>query len=369
MVSFTRILFHQRSQALSTIKATGIRPLRSLLYVPCSSPKFLAKSLEENVASSDTIIYDLEDSVPISRKKEAREDLVSFLKANPYLKTRLAVRINAVGSGFEEDDLASIFSIFPSSPSSSNFTPLSPLKPEDHSSTPPLPVIVIPKVDHPAHLSKVASLIKEARGRSAEVGSRVPLIASVESAESLWNVGDIAGWRGEGCQMSGLLFAAEDFCASTSILRSPSRVELLYARSRIVMAAKAFNIAAVDMVCINYKDENVLKEECEEGRRLGFDGKQAIHPAQISRIQSSFSPSLSEIHRATRILEGMEAAELENKGAFGLDLGGGKAIEMIDEPMVKAAKRVVQVANLLGMTDKALSSTTDTDEGPSPHGP
>ena len=83
--------------------------------------------------------------------------------------------------------------------------------------------------------------------------------------------------------MAGLLFAAEDFCASTSIVRSPSRIELLHARSRLVLAAKAFNVPAIDMVCINYKDDAVLKEECEEGRRLGFDGKVRTLPCRVWR--------------------------------------------------------------------------------------
>lgn len=207
------------------------------------------------------------------------------------------MRINAIGSGYEEDDISALFSLYPFTPEPSHFSPSSPNSADDKTSPRPLPVIVVPKVDHPGHLSQLARLIKQGRGTdggqatrrsargmtradhlvrfvaSADVGGRVPVIASIESAEALWNVGDIASWRGEGCSMSGLLFAAEDFCASTGITRSKSRIELLHARSRMVLAAKAFNVPAIDMVCINFKDDAVLKEECEEGKRLGFDGK------------------------------------------------------------------------------------------------
>jgi hypothetical protein len=159
--------------------------------VPCSSPKFLQKSLTDALSTSDTIIYDLEDSVPNSGKEQARTDLVDFLKvselrrhpsrrlpaptslftscsfdqANPRLKTRLAVRINAVGSGYEEDDIAALFSLYPFTTAPAAFAPSSPLAVDDKTSPPPLPVIVIPKVDHPGHLSQVARLIKAGRGR------------------------------------------------------------------------------------------------------------------------------------------------------------------------------------------------------------
>lgn len=112
--------------------------------------------------------------------------------------------------------------------------------------------------------------------------------------------------------------SSQQFCADTGIVRSEDRRELLYARSAVVLAAKAYGLSAIDLVCIvslldvtfiaygdsecpslnarfstfqHYQDMDVLKEECEEGRKLGFDAKQIIHPAQISTIQSAFSPS------------------------------------------------------------------------------
>jgi citrate lyase subunit beta-like protein len=109
-------------------------------------------------------------------------------------------------------------------------------------------------------------------------------------------VGEIAGWRGEGCSMAGLLFAAEDFCASTGIVRSKSRIELLHARSRLILAAKAFQVPAIDMVCINFKDDAVLKEECEEGRRLGFDGKVGRRVSMLlQRYRADLLPSIPSV--------------------------------------------------------------------------
>jgi len=108
-------------------------------------------------------------------------------------------------------------------------------------------------------------------------------------------------------------------CADTSILRTRSRQELLYTRSQIAIAAKAFGLESVDMVCVHYKDLDYLKEECEDGRRLGFSGKvhslffflqdvllpfsqQAIHPSQVDTIQSTFVPSESGTSLITPLL-------------------------------------------------------------------
>ncbi|PSS06843.1 hypothetical protein PHLCEN_2v3562 [Hermanssonia centrifuga] len=105
-------------------------------------------------------------------------------------------------------------------------------------------------------------------------------------------------------------------------------------------------------VCVNYKDLDYLKDECADGRRLGFTGKQAIHPSQVEVIQSTFVPSSKgaplEILRAARILRRMEIAHNEQRGAAGLETeDGGK--EMIDAPMIKQAENTIRVAMAAGI--------------------
>jgi len=137
-------------------------------------------------------------------------------------------------------------------------------------------------------------------------------------------------------------------CADTSIIRTHSRGELLYTRSRIVVAAKAFGIEAIDMVCLDYQGALTLQGECQNGRELGFTGKQAIHPNQVEVIRSTFVPTSAEILRAVRILRTMEAAHASQKGAIGLESeGGGK--EMIDAPMIKQAKNIITKAKATGL--------------------
>ncbi len=137
--------------------------------------------------------------------------------------------------------------------------------------------------------------------------------------------------------------AAEDYCADTNVLRTPSRLELLYARQSVVVAAVAHGIQAIDLVCVDYKNGKVLEEECVEGRQFGFTGKQAIHPSQIEMIHKVFSPSKLEIEKASRVLEGYKAHSELGKGAFSLD---GK---MIDMPVVKAAQKMLDRARFCGL--------------------
>jgi len=167
------------------------------------------------------------------------------------------------------------------------------------------------------------------------------------------NLSSIAGWKSQygplhGGQLSALLFAAEDYCADTGIIRTPSRLELLYTRSSIVVTAKAFGLQAIDMVCINYKDPEYLLAECTDGRRLGFTGKQAIHPAQVDIIHASFVPDSRELNRAVSILRQMKEAHRENRGAIGLAGGDGNS-EMIDAPMIKQAENTVRAARAAGL--------------------
>ncbi|KAF8609711.1 beta subunit of citrate lyase [Ceratobasidium sp. AG-I] len=294
---------------------------RSLLYVPASNEKMLQKSL---ISESDALIYDLEDSVAPSEKARARSSLLEFLKAqSEEHANRAFVRLNAIDTPQFEDDITTMLQF------------------------PGLQGLVMPKIHSAAYLDKVASYVPEGRPLS--------IIASIESARGLWDAGNIAAWgrtsksgAGDKVIVSSLLFAAEDYCADTSIIRTRSRQELLYPRSQMATAAKAFGLQCIDMVCVNYQEEDVLREECEEARRLGYDGKQAIHPKQVSIIQSTFVPTEKELLRAAKIVGQMEKSHASSTGAFGLDTDG-KGAEMIDAPMLKQAEATLAKARAAGL--------------------
>ncbi|KIK80992.1 hypothetical protein PAXRUDRAFT_157166 [Paxillus rubicundulus Ve08.2h10] len=317
------------TRPLSTSASSEPALRRSYLYVPASSGRMLEKSLSF-ATPPDVVIYDLEDSVPPSAcdKKTARERLHQFLCQNLPPPKGVAVRVNDVNTPFFRDDITKILK------------------------HPSVGTLVLPKIHSVQDLHEVSRAIRTSNS------SHTPLriIASIESARAVFGLGEIASWKSEfGSEQEGKLAAllvgqnprALD-CADTSVVRTTSRQELLFVRSQIVIAAKAFGLEAIDMVCVNYKDPRYLHEECEDGRRLGFTGKQTIHPNQVDTVNTTFVPSFKEILRAATILHQMNAAHSSQMGAFGLAMeGGGK--EMIDAPMLKQAENTIQLARAAGL--------------------
>ncbi|GAA5889182.1 hypothetical protein JCM8208_007795 [Rhodotorula glutinis] len=300
------------STASQAHRAPPRPPQRALLYVPGSSQEMVDKVLAGSLppaSQPDVVTLDLEDSVRAEQKASARS-----ASSSTSLRSRKFVRINSGQAGL--DDLESILT------SSS------------------LDGLILPKVHAAADLLAVDKFILEHGG---ERYRDLRVVASIESPLALLNMREIATCS---ARVGGLLFAAEDYCASSRITRTPTRRELLFARSAVVANAHAFGLEAVDLVCVRYKgddSERVLADECREGRELGFTGKQAIHPAQVDIIQREFSPSSAEIGRARAILAQYDAARATGAGAYGLDG------DMMDAPMVLQAESVLAQARAAGV--------------------
>lgn len=175
------------------------------------------------------------------------------------------------------------------------------------------------------------------------------IIALVESARSLTDLNAICA---ASPYLSGLIFAAEDFALDLSITRTPSLSEFLYARSAIVTAARAFNLpSTIDLVCTAFRGEEgqtTLREECEGGKRLGFNGKQCIHPSQVAVAEAVYGPDEAEVTWAVRVVVADEKADRQGRGAWTLD---GK---MIDVPVVGKAKGIVAKAEACGFDVAAV---------------
>lgn len=117
-------------------------------------------------------------------------------------------------------------------------------------------------------------------------------------------------------------------------------MELLYARSAVVNAAKSFGLQAIDLVCIDYKNLNQLEKECLNGKSFGFTGKQAIHPDQVELINSIFTPSKEEISWALEVVKGYQEHCTKGVGAFNYE---GKVIDL---PVVKIARKILIQAGM-----------------------
>jgi len=306
-----------------TTQLTGPSPHPT---VPSSSPKFLEKSRSLTV---DTIAYDLEDSVTPSQKPAARTNILTHLSSYPRPPniTELSVRINAVSSGLALQDLSTILR------------------------APHLDAIVVPKVNKASDLHFVTDVIRHTLPERSSAQNQNPLkiLALIESAEAITNLNEI-------CRasplLSGLIFAAEDFALDLSLTRTPSLMEFLYARSAIATSARAHGLpSTIDLVCTSFRGEEgqrVLQEECLQGKGLGFNGKQCIHPSQVEVAQRTFAPGEKEVEWAVRVVVGDEKADIKGRGAWTLD---GK---MIDVPVVGKAKDTVERARLCGMDVDAI---------------
>jgi citrate lyase beta subunit len=164
------------------------------------------------------------------------------------------------------------------------------------------------------------------------------MLVGVETAKGILNLKEIASHP----RLDAIIFGGEDFAASIGATRTSDAVELLYAREAVVTACAAYDLQSIDIVTIDFKNLDVLRAESEFGARLGYTGKQIIHPAQVEPVQSAFTPSDKAIAYAKRVVEAFEASQKEGKGAFALD---GR---MIDMPLLKNAQKVLERARAAG---------------------
>lgn len=285
-----------------------MRPRRALLYMPGDNWKMITKSVTLGV---DSICMDMEDGTAINKKAEARETIGKALRELDFGASEKLARINSVGSGWEPDDIAAVL----------------PYRPDG---------IVLPKVESYEHVEWASKIIEAAELQNGWQINSLRMLIGVETAKGILNLKEIAAHP----RLDGIIFGGEDFAASIGATRGRDAVELLYARQAVVVACAAFDLQAIDIVTIDYKDIEALRAEAEFGARLGFAGKQIIHPAQVEPVQAAFTPGAEAIAHAKRIVAGFEASQKEGKGAFALD---GK---MIDMPLVKNARKVLARAKL-----------------------
>ena len=277
---------------------------RALLYMPGDNWKMITKSITLGV---DSICMDMEDGTAINRKAEARATIAKALQELDFGRSEKLARINSVGSGWEKDDIGAILPYHPDG-------------------------IVIPKIESYDHVEWAGGIIESAELDHGWPINSIRILIGVETAKGILNLREIAAHP----RLDAIIFGGEDFAASIGATRTKDALELLYARQAIVTACAAYDLQAIDIVTIDYTDIAALRTESEFGARLGYSGKQIIHPAQVEPVQTAFTPNDEAIARAKRIVEMFEASQKEGKGAFALD---GK---MIDMPLVKNARRVLE---------------------------
>jgi len=301
-----------------------MKPRRSILSVPGHVQKMHAKALN---SAADVVMLDMEDSVPIDAKADARSQIVDSLLDMDWGDRTVAVRINSLDTPYGYQDILAVV----------------------ESAGSKIDTIVVPKVDHPGDIHFVSRLL-DGIEMNKEIGKPIGIEASIESAEGLENISETACASD---RVKTLVFGIADYSASigarlVSISGHGEREDEIYPGhswhyplSRIVMAAKANGLMAIDAPYGNFKDVEGLKKSAVMAAALGFDGKWVIHPGQIESVNSVFAPSEEDIARAEKVIRAHEEAVKTGRGAVAIDC------RMVDNATIRLANQLWEQARHL----------------------
>ena len=283
----------------------GVRHLRrTFLYVPGSEERKLVKA---QTLGADAVILDLEDSVAPERKADARERISGLLRGTPNPAVEWLIRLNGVTSPHFEADLACATAAKPDG-------------------------LVIAKVDDPATLQEVDRRLDAAERNAGRPAGSLKLFAMIESARAVLNAYAIAGATS---RLQGLILGHVDLLRDLGLTPGPAgQGTVHHARCQLVLAARAARVDAVDAIYLNIQDHDSLRDESLQAARLGFVGKQVIHPGQIPIVHAAFTPSAERVQRAERILGFWQKAQAEGKAVVAMD-------GMLLEPPVIAMEELV----------------------------
>jgi citrate lyase subunit beta/citryl-CoA lyase len=279
---------------------------RTRLYVPGNNPYLMENC---GLFGADVIILDLEDAVAQNEKKDARFLVRKGLSELDFGNSEVIVRINPFSNG-GEDDLKMVVPVLPDG-------------------------IMLPKVGCAADVLKLDKIIQQMEKEEGISEGSIKIFPLIETAEGVVNSFKIA----KASKRNVLLtFGAEDFTADMGIEKTKEAKELFFARSQVVLAAKAAGIGASDTVYSDFEDEQGLIEDTKVSKSLGFEGRGVIHPMQIEHIHKVYEPTEEEIEYAQKVVDALEEAKKSGSGVVSL---GSK---MIDAPVAKRAKRILRLA-------------------------
>lgn len=281
---------------------------RSMLYVPGDSEKMLLHSAG---LPADMLLLNLEDGVAASQKDLARDTVIKSLHQADFGAREVVVRVNSLDTDAGQRDLSVVLSQR-------------------------IDGIVLPKIESREAIQAVDSAVRKLEIRSGIPEGTVRLHAMIESSAGVLNAAPIAA---ASSRMASLIFGSADYAADIRCRPGPDRLEFLLAMQMIVVACRAAGIDAIDAPCFDLRDHEVLRRESDFARRLGFDGKSALHPAQLPVINRAFDVTEEEVAWAEKVLAELDEAEKRGKALSTLDG------TLIDNPHRAAAERILQRKN------------------------
>ena len=263
-------------------------PRRSALFMPAHNDRAIAKA---RTLDCDAVILDLEDAVAPNTKQSARDTARAAVLDGGFDPCEIAVRVNGIGTEWYTDDINTFADV-------------------------PLDALVVPKAQLPADITQLGEFM-DGLGYSPDV----ELWLMAETPTGVFNARQL-------CQahprVGALLIGTSDLLNCLRIPTSIEREGLSYVFSHCVLAAREADINVLDGVCLDLANPEIFRAQCEEGRRLGFDGKALIHPSQIATANEVFAPSDNDIEQANNVMTAWNEALTRGDGLCVLD---GKLVE------------------------------------------
>lgn len=282
------------------------RPRRSVLYLPASNPKALAKarSLE-----ADVVVLDLEDSVAPEFKSDARTAAVAAVREGGWGRREVVIRTNASGTEWADADVAAAAEAGPDA-------------------------VLVPKVSSAADV-----LAYDAALAGAPAHTRLWIM--VETCALMPRLDEVAALAGS-TRLAALVMGTNDLAKEMRAQLRPGRAPFLPILTQTVCAARAHGLLVFDGVSNEFKDMAVVQAECEQGLEFGFDGKCLIHPDQVAQCNAVFTPSASEVAWARAVADAFALPENAGKGAVRVE---GKMAELLH---LEQARRLLAIAEAIG---------------------
>lgn len=285
---------------------------RSMLFLPGNNPNLL---INGSCLGSDAVIFDLEDAVAPDQKDAARILVRNTMRYMDFRGVETIVRINSVDTPYWQEDLDTVL----------------PCKPN---------LILLPKTGTAADVlaaDAYMTALEEKLGLERNTVGLMPLIETALGVENAFAIATASK------RVMALFLGAEDLTADLQCKRTKAGREIEYARTRLVVAARAAGVDVYDTPFTDVNDDEGIWTDTQLAKALGFTGKASISPRHVEVINTVFSPTAKEIDYAYEVLDAIELAKSMGKGAIALH---GK---MIDAPIVARAQRTIDMAKALGL--------------------
>lgn len=282
---------------------------RSVLTVPAVNARALAKVTD---LDCDAVIFDLEDSVALGKKDEARRNLKEFLDQASLGWRERIIRINGVDSPYATEDMQLVLALSPDA-------------------------VLLPKVEEPAVVQGAAEWLSE-----GDATESLRIWAMIETPHGVLNAAAIASsGRTANSRLDAFVVGLNDLRKATRIPAEPGRGYLVSYMMQAVLAARAYGLDVIDSVSNDFRDLDAFEAECAQGRSMGFDGKMLIHPAQIRPANDRFGPQPEAVAEARQVVE--QFADPRNAEQNVINING----RMIERLHAEEAERLLDMVALI----------------------